>query len=159
MKDTDGYGFNDDIDDIPWYKTEQFDTYKDGVGNERDWDDDNDGLDDEWEKTEFNTDQLLFDSDSDFYSDGPLSKGVPSYDPLTGTSTITFYENRDENGFWIESITLNSVATKSSTISELWDNFEIGINDSNGFKRLSIENDNPAKTANQILEDFRNQIN
>ena len=159
MKDTDGDGFNDDIDDIPWDKTEQFDTDKDGVGNERDWDDDNDGLDDEWEKTEFNTDPLLFDSDSDFYSDGPLSKGVPSYDPLTGTSTITFYENRDENGFWIESITLNPVATQSSTISELWDQFEIGIDDSNGLKRLSIDNDNPAKTANQILEDFRNQIN
>ena len=28
MKDTDGDGFNDDIDDIPWDKTEQFDTDK-----------------------------------------------------------------------------------------------------------------------------------
>ena len=47
--DTDGDGFDDDVDDLPLDDTDHIDTDGDGIGNTLDLDDDNDDMDDIWE--------------------------------------------------------------------------------------------------------------
>ena len=54
---------------FPLDASEQYDTYNDGIGNNKDNDDDNDGLSDGQEAA-YNTDPLNSDSDGDGLNDG-----------------------------------------------------------------------------------------
>ena len=67
-KDTDDDGVNDPLDDLPLDKDETVDTDKDGIGNNKDPDDDDDGLPDA-DETELGTDPLVKDSDGDGVGD------------------------------------------------------------------------------------------
>lgn len=72
--DTDSDGYNDTIDSFPENPSEWIDTDKDGIGNNEDLDDDNDGYFDDWEKF-YNTDPFDFnetplDTDKDCEPDG-----------------------------------------------------------------------------------------
>jgi ELWxxDGT repeat protein len=70
--DTDGDGYPDSIDDFPFDPSEWLDTDGDGIGNNADTDDDNDGLDDTAEESsDPATDPLDPDTDDDGYCDGP----------------------------------------------------------------------------------------
>jgi hypothetical protein len=82
--DSDGDGVPDDEDAFPDDPKEWEDTDEDGIGNNADEDDDNDGLTDEDEINLYGTDPLNPDSDGDGYTDGDeISKGT---DPLDSYS-------------------------------------------------------------------------
>ena len=67
--DSDGDGVSDDLDAFPYDADEYLDTDADGLGNNADTDDDNDGLPDEWELA-YGLDPLLNDAAGDPDGDG-----------------------------------------------------------------------------------------
>ncbi len=67
--DTDGDGVKDDIDAFPNNPSEWLDTDKDGIGNNADADDDNDGMPDTWEE-EYGFNPLVKDGSGDLDNDG-----------------------------------------------------------------------------------------
>lgn len=67
--DSDGDGVVDELDAFPSDPEEWFDTDNDGIGNNADLDDDNDGMPDSWE-IEHGLDPLRNDAQEDFDGDG-----------------------------------------------------------------------------------------
>ena len=67
--DTDGDGINDLTDQLPTNPKEWLDTDKDGIGNNSDSDDDNDGMPDSWEQL-YGLNSLVDDSLLDKDKDG-----------------------------------------------------------------------------------------
>lgn len=67
--DTDGDGVNDKDDAFPLDPKEQFDTDKDGIGNNSDIDDDNDGIQDEKDEFPLNKGPIIKLSDENFTVD------------------------------------------------------------------------------------------
>lgn len=68
-EDSDGDGVPDDQDAFPHDPNEWEDTDSDGIGNNTDTDDDNDGMPDDWENT-YGFNPLFDDSGEDFDGDG-----------------------------------------------------------------------------------------
>ena len=90
--DTDKDGFNDSLDEFPLDSTENIDSDGDGVGNNSDVDDDNDGVLDEDEIVN-GTDPLVADSDGDGNSDDAIQATDPrlifdSLDPYYGNFSL-----------------------------------------------------------------------
>lgn len=67
--DSDGDGVADILDAFPYDPGEWFDTDADGIGNNADTDDDNDGMPDTWE-IEYGLDPLVNDASEDLDGDG-----------------------------------------------------------------------------------------
>jgi chitinase len=80
ITDSDGDGVPDDQDDFPNDPEEYLDTDGDGVGNNADTDDDNDGMPDTWEVT-YGLDPLKYDAADD--SDGDGDSNINEYDSET----------------------------------------------------------------------------
>ena len=84
--DSDGDGINNVVDAFPFDPDEWFDTDDDGIGNNTDQDDDNDGMPDQWEQ-QYGLNPLVADADLDLDADGTTnlqeyhSGTDPSYDP------------------------------------------------------------------------------
>jgi len=80
--DTDHDGVPDEDDAFPNDPTESVDTDSDGIGNNADTDDDNDGLTDTDEINVYGTDPLMRDTDGDGLSDGDeIANGLNPLDP------------------------------------------------------------------------------
>jgi hypothetical protein len=67
--DTDGDGFRDSNDDFPFDPFEWLDTDEDGIGNNADEDDDDDGMPDSWE-IDYELNPLIDDAQNDQDGDG-----------------------------------------------------------------------------------------
>ena len=87
VRDSDGDGFRDDNDAFPYDSEEWSDNDEDGIGDNADPDDDNDGLTDT-EESGLGTDPLNWDTDSDGVSD------MADCDPLDGD----MYNDTDSDG-------------------------------------------------------------
>jgi hypothetical protein len=93
--DTDGDGVLDKDDFFPLDASESLDADGDGIGNNKDQDDDNDGLTDD-EEVGYGTSPLLGDTDADEVSDHEeIRKGT---DPnKADTSWFSFLKKKDKN--------------------------------------------------------------
>ena len=169
LEDTDGDGVNDKDDQVPWDMENTVDTDGDNRGDiNDDWDDDNDGMDDNWETLE-GTDPLLRDTDGDGYSDGPIAEGIPSHSASNTLVSIEKFDLLNSSGNWIETIELNPTYTSSSTLAENWDNFRINFEprgrnnqDDNFTVELNLydSNGNSSKmTAIEVLNEIKSQVN
>jgi hypothetical protein len=86
--DGDGDGVPDDEDDFPFDPEEWLDTDKDGIGNNADEDDDEDGIPDIWE-SQYGLNPLINDADED--SDGDGVSNIDEYS--AGTNPTDNYFN------------------------------------------------------------------
>ncbi|MGF1778329.1 LamG-like jellyroll fold domain-containing protein [Vibrio nomapromontoriensis] len=82
LKDSDGDGVFDVVDDFPLDPNEWLDTDRDGVGNNADLDDDNDGIADDLDAFPFDV-AASVDTDSDGYPDS-WNTGYSQTDSTTG---------------------------------------------------------------------------
>jgi hypothetical protein len=86
--DNDGDGVPDDEDDFPSDPEEWLDTDKDGIGNNVDEDDDDDGISDVWE-SQYGLNPLINDAAED--SDGDGDSNIDEY--IAGTNPTDNYVN------------------------------------------------------------------
>jgi len=140
--DSDGDGLNDNLDPIPFEKSEKLDTDGDWLGDENeDWDDDNDGLMDGFEKTTSSTDP---DSDDDGYSDG--RKGL--------------FKSYDDKGNWQTVIKLLPTYQDNRTgLNEKYSIYIEGWNKWNNRIEIKFETSTKTYKLNDILTFFRDEIN
>lgn len=105
--DSDGDGIPDSRDDFPSNPAEWYDTDNDGIGNNADTDDDNDGLSDVDEVTVHGTNPLDPDSDDDGVNDGTeVAIGTDPLDPdedndgvLNGADNCPLLANANQANF------------------------------------------------------------
>ena len=86
--DSDGDGFPDSCDAFPDDSSEWLDTDGDGIGNNSDPDDDNDGMPDTWEN-QYGLNQLVDDASNDLDGDG--WSNIKEYERGTDPSDATSY--------------------------------------------------------------------
>ena len=111
--DQDGDGIEDATDKFPLDPTEWLDTDNDGIGNNADPDDDNDGMPDVWE-IQYGLNPLLNDAAGDLDGDGitNLQEYTNGSNPITKVSKKNDYINNKIAG-WIWQGVSNGYETES----------------------------------------------